>query len=245
MRKVNLLLHGVPGCGKSSIIKAIANYTKCNIVIIKLSFIKSDDDIFDILYNPNLCVDNNLVYIPLNKRIYVFEDIDAESKVTHKRKADTSMPCIFGDDCRGGDCRGCGDCKDWRKNDSTDAKTNKIIKALTSIKSDESEGKLTLSGLLNALDGVIEFNSIMVMTTNHIEKLDPALMRYGRFTTKIALTYMTPENAHMLIKHYYPDYDRGFTIPQITPATLTSYIHCSDNLDTLSKTLIEHNPNDI
>lgn len=40
---------------------------------------------------------------------------------------------------------------------------------------------LTLSGLLNALDGIVSLDgSIIFMTTNHIEKIDPALLRKGR-----------------------------------------------------------------
>ena len=40
---------------------------------------------------------------------------------------------------------------------------------------------VTFSGLLNALDGVrSQEGRILFMTTNHIEKLDPALLRPGR-----------------------------------------------------------------
>merc|ERR1711953_1370003 len=42
-------------------------------------------------------------------------------------------------------------------------------------------GLLTFSGVLNALDGVAgQEGKIVVMTTNHPEKLDPALVRPGR-----------------------------------------------------------------
>ncbi|KAF0691357.1 hypothetical protein As57867_017338, partial [Aphanomyces stellatus] len=41
--------------------------------------------------------------------------------------------------------------------------------------------KLNLSGLLNVLDGVVDSpGRILIMTTNHPEKLDPALIRPGR-----------------------------------------------------------------
>lgn len=43
------------------------------------------------------------------------------------------------------------------------------------------ESKITFSGLLNALDGAISLNNVLIIiTTNHIEKLDPALLRPGR-----------------------------------------------------------------
>ena len=39
-------------------------------------------------------------------------------------------------------------------------------------------GKVTFSGLLNAIDGILaQEGRILVMTTNHLEKLDPALIR--------------------------------------------------------------------
>ncbi|KAJ6003700.1 hypothetical protein N7522_006392 [Penicillium canescens] len=45
---------------------------------------------------------------------------------------------------------------------------------------------VTLSGLLNVLDGVAsQEDRVLIMTTNHIEKLDPALIRPGRVDKKV------------------------------------------------------------
>ena len=42
-------------------------------------------------------------------------------------------------------------------------------------------GSLTMSGVLNGIDGVTTADSqILIMTTNHKENLDPALIRPGR-----------------------------------------------------------------
>jgi len=47
--------------------------------------------------------------------------------------------------------------------------------------SDGNSGGITFSGLLNALDGVAaQEGKVLVMTTNHVERLDPALVRPGR-----------------------------------------------------------------
>lgn len=47
---------------------------------------------------------------------------------------------------------------------------------------------LTLSALLNVLDGVISPDGLVVIaTTNHPEKLDPALIREGRFDIRLEL----------------------------------------------------------
>ena len=42
--------------------------------------------------------------------------------------------------------------------------------------------RLTFSGLLNAIDGVTSTEGrILFMTTNHVDRLDPALIRPGNF----------------------------------------------------------------
>ena len=48
-----------------------------------------------------------------------------------------------------------------------------------------------MQGLLNVLDGVVDTpGRIVVMTTNHPEKLDAALIRPGRIDKKIYLGHM-------------------------------------------------------
>jgi len=48
---------------------------------------------------------------------------------------------------------------------------------------------LTFSGFLNALDGVrAQEGQILFMTTNHIEKLDAAILRPGRTDYKVELS---------------------------------------------------------
>ena len=52
-----------------------------------------------------------------------------------------------------------------------------------------------LQGLLNVLDGVVDTpGRIVIMTTNHPEALDPALIRPGRIDKKVYLGYMRWEN---------------------------------------------------
>merc|ERR1719230_2251048 len=55
--------------------------------------------------------------------------------------------------------------------------------------------KLNLSGLLNVLDGVVDTpERIVVMTTNHPEILDPALIRPGRIDQRLLLGFMKWHN---------------------------------------------------
>lgn len=57
-----------------------------------------------------------------------------------------------------------------------------------STKSMESRAKLSLSELLNALDGVsAQEGRLLIMTTNHKEHLDDALIRAGRADVKVEL----------------------------------------------------------
>ncbi|OWZ08285.1 hypothetical protein PHMEG_00019195, partial [Phytophthora megakarya] len=63
--------------------------------------------------------------------------------------------------------------------------------------------KLNLSGLLNVLDGVIDCpGRIVIMTTNHPEKLDPALVRPGRVNKKLLLSYMGCTQIQQMIEYY-------------------------------------------
>merc|ERR1711991_404252 len=64
--------------------------------------------------------------------------------------------------------------------------------------------KLNLSGILNVLDGVVDTpDRIIVMTTNHPELLDPALIRPGRIDLKLLLGYMKVDHIVEMINHYF------------------------------------------
>jgi len=55
---------------------------------------------------------------------------------------------------------------------------------------------LTLSGILNALDGITRSaGRLVIMTSNHPEKLDPALIRPGRVDLQVHLPAATNEQA--------------------------------------------------
>lgn len=63
---------------------------------------------------------------------------------------------------------------------------------------------ISLSGLLNAIDGVASHEGrVLIMTTNHPELLDPALVRPGRVDRKIEFTYaMRPQIKELFIRMY-------------------------------------------
>ncbi|PIN15762.1 AAA+-type ATPase [Handroanthus impetiginosus] len=69
----------------------------------------------------------------------------------------------------------------------------------------QEESKVTLSGLLNFIDGLWSScgdERIIIFTTNHIEKLDPALLRPGRMDVHINMSYCTPCGFKLLAQNY-------------------------------------------
>lgn len=73
-------------------------------------------------------------------------------------------------------------------------------------KSKDSDNGVTFSGLLNALDGATsKEGSIVFMTTNHKDVLDPALIRPGRADLHVEFDYATKEQARRLFAQFFPD----------------------------------------
>jgi SpoVK/Ycf46/Vps4 family AAA+-type ATPase len=64
--------------------------------------------------------------------------------------------------------------------------------------------ELNLSGLLNVLDGVVDTpGRMLIMTTNHPEMLDPALIRPGRIDKKMFLGYLKCNDMILMLEHYF------------------------------------------
>jgi chaperone BCS1 len=71
----------------------------------------------------------------------------------------------------------------------------------------EREGKksISLSTLLNLLDGVNACEGrIVVMTSNHPERLDPALIRPGRIDVQVELPNATAHQIEQMYCRFYP-----------------------------------------
>ncbi|AES66655.1 putative ATPase, AAA-type, core, AAA-type ATPase domain-containing protein [Medicago truncatula] len=70
---------------------------------------------------------------------------------------------------------------------------------------DNGYNKVTLSGLLNAVDGLWSCcgeEHIIVFTTNHKDRLDPALLRPGRMDKQIHLSYCNFSAFKQLVVNY-------------------------------------------
>ncbi|KAF3327341.1 mitochondrial chaperone BCS1-B [Carex littledalei] len=110
------------------------------------------------------------------KSIIVIEDIDCSLDLTGERKD-----------------------KKKKHKDETEAPPSKAIEEV------DIANKVTLSGLLNFIDGLWSAcggEKIIIFTTNHIEKLDPALIRRGRMDMHIEMSYCTFEAFKVLAKNY-------------------------------------------
>ncbi|WWC90368.1 uncharacterized protein L201_005301 [Kwoniella dendrophila CBS 6074] len=75
----------------------------------------------------------------------------------------------------------------------------------------DSIKSITLSGLLNALDGVASSEGrLLFCTTNWKDKIDPALSRPGRCDIWIEFKHSTKSQAESLFKYFYrEDYENG------------------------------------
>lgn len=70
------------------------------------------------------------------------------------------------------------------------------------------QSSVTFSGFLNALDGVASGEErIIFMTTNHLEKLDPALIRPGRVDLNVLVDDALPAQAKTLFARFYGESD--------------------------------------
>lgn len=75
-----------------------------------------------------------------------------------------------------------------------------------SVSQNRAGRKVSFSGLLNAIDGVrSQEGRILFMTTNHMEKLDPALLRPGRADVHVKLDYATSNQIRKMYQRFYPD----------------------------------------
>ena len=79
---MGILLYGLPGCGKTSIIKAILKETGRHGICLKLRETTTETQCDNLFKDENIVVVNpttnimSSVIIPLDKRVYILEDVD-------------------------------------------------------------------------------------------------------------------------------------------------------------------------
>jgi chaperone BCS1 len=79
------------------------------------------------------------------------------------------------------------------------------------VKSEDSKNSVTFSGFLNALDGAASKDGAVVfMTTNHIARLDEALIRPGRCDVHVEFRRATADQAARMFLSFFPESERAF-----------------------------------
>jgi len=82
------------------------------------------------------------------------------------------------------------------------------IDALFHNRTANTRAMLTFSGLLNAVDGLVSAEGVLIiMTTNHKNRLDPALLRCGRVDRHFMFDLPGPAEIAQLFRSFYSHED--------------------------------------
>lgn len=186
--QIGFLLSGIPGAGKTSIIRAIANMTKRHIVNVNFANITTATQLKNLFYSDKIQVYTDSYmsniqsyYIPVNQRIYVIEELDGNGDIVKQRNGKNIGENVVNDE-------------------------------------------LNLQEILTVLDGTMEIpGRIVVMTTNHPEILDRALIRPGRIDVKINFDYASKDMIVEMFKGYMDialplQYHSNLPDKKLTPA---------------------------
>lgn len=229
------MFHGEPGTGKTSAIKALAKYTERHIVIVPVKKINTAEQLQKVFLNERI----NGIKVPMSKRLYVFEEIDCSQwknivtarQYQHQQQREAEA-------------------LDNKQTNRMDELAELMMVAMDPNATEplkckrETQFDLTLGDILELLDGMVEMpNRMIIMTTNHPEHLDPALLRPGRIDLLIRFKKLTRQNILDMYKLWfdtdvpvqYADKIKDYTFSQAELGNLFSTYDQKLILETLSK----------
>lgn len=214
---LGFILHGEPGTGKTSLIKCVCNYLKRDAFVVDMRQIQTRDAFVDLFTRNG----------GLKNFVFVFEEFDCVQGVFNREEANYKS-----------EIESLNDSYRTLLSVANKESSTKLEEELSHIKEKirKLENALTIDTILTVLDGMIEHrNRVIIATTNHIDKIDPALIREGRFDLKIKLERFNNDEVHELLSKYFADEDLSYLSgkefsKQYTPVQLINLCRQHDNL---------------
>ena len=174
--KLGIMLYGPPGTGKTGTISAIANYLKRNITIVNLTEITKVEQLEKIL-DPRR----------YKETIFVLDEFDCIMDVLGKNTEDDSTK------------------NDWASMlmMAEGDERKQILDMMRNGRKAIKQG-LNMAYLLQKLDGLESAEGrVIIATTNNPDKINPALLRPGRFDLKLCLGNCTQDMYCKILENFY------------------------------------------